>query len=646
MKKNNRIVIIIVIILVIILLVWYFLNSKNDLVFNIKTNTIEVKLGESIKIDYEINKEIFINWVSDNDKIVIVNNGVITGTGFGNTIVHGIATDDNKTITKDVHVSTYGGNKNSILNEIIIPDGELFITKGSNYKLEYSYNPVDAYITSIEYSSVDENIASFIEGNIIANNIGSTEVVITINKNITKTIPVNVIEGQISPTFSNKVDDVIIEKDEETIKPGETREIKYKVTPEDGYIENIKWASSDESIVTVNDGIVEGKSSGEATITLTINNKIIKEIKIIVTIPVSGIILKTNPKLVMKVGQKETIAINVTPANATNKKLKYTNNNPSSVSIDENGVITAINQGKGTIVVSTEDSNQQVSISYTINPKTGVVNNSADVWGYTSPIDKTPERADLAFFQKLASNGKGTLSNGIYIYNDGKKTYKYDIEKSSLNSNNVTVLMRMYYPNNTDLSEVNTFTFCNGTGTGAKGFAGILRSLDEDRSKMKTSGIIILIASSDGKGYSKYGIMLATEFVKSIVNQKSGVKNAVGAYSGSGEAVGWAGHEGNYDRVVIFNSYLKKFTDTPLKDKEIIVYSPNGDKLQDATKSTISSMIRNGFSNITIISNNGTIVNNDSYQKNALIINPGSSMGSGHGYVNIPPTNVFSYACR
>jgi hypothetical protein len=83
-----------------------------------------------------------------------------------------------------------------------------------------------------------------------------------------------------------------------------------------------------------------------------------------------------------------------------------------------------------------------------------------------------------------------------------------------------------------------------------------------------------------------------------------------------------------------------------LKNKEIIIYSPNNDKLQDVTKSTISSMIRNGFTNVTIISNNSTIYNNSNYTSNYLVINPGSQMGSGHGYVNIPPTNVFSYACR
>ena len=646
MKKNNRIIICMVIIFIIIILLWLFLNNKKEIIFNIKTSNIEIKIGESTKIEYEINQEIDIEWESENENVVTVDNGVIKGIGYGSTIVYGKIKNENEVISKAINVTTYSGNRESILNEIIIPNGMLFITKGTEYEIEYSYNPIDAYITSVEYNSMDENIVSFRNGILKANNIGTVDVTIKINEKIDRIITINVIERNITPTFSSRVENIDIIDEEIILKPNETKEIEYSVNPEDGFIESIDWISSDEKIVTVDDGIITSKSSGEAIVTLTINGNIKKEIKVIVSVPVSGISLLINPKLVMKVGEQETIKTSITPTNATNKNVKYINSNPNSVNVSKDGIITAIKDGNGTITIKTEDGNYESIISYTINPRTGLVNNSAEVWGYTSPIDKVPERADLAFFQKLASTGKGTLSNGIYIYNDGKKTYKYDIEKSLLSSDNVSVLMRMYYPKDTDLSEVNTFAFCNGTGKSAKGFVGILKELDTNREKMKTSGIIILIASQTGSSYSKQGIMLATEFVKSIVNQKSGVKNAVGAYSGSGEAVGWAGHEGNYDRVVIFNSYLKKFIDTPLKNKEIIVYSPNGDKLQDATKSTINSMIRNGFTNITIISNNKTIINSDSYQKNALIINPGSQMGSGHGYVNIPPTNVFSYACR
>ncbi len=647
MKKNKNIVIYIIVFFVIILLAYLLFKdriSNKEIVFNIKNNNLEVQIGSNIKIDYELSEDLPIVWESENKDIVTVNNGFITGVGLGNTLVKGTIKNGDKTITQNCFVTSYYGNKTISLNDVVIPNGELFISKGDSYNLDLKYDPSDAYIYSIDYSVSDPNIVEF-NGTVLAKEIGTTDITITINKSISKTITVNVVDKKTDPVISNKIKEINVDSEIITLKPGDTSKINYTIEPTDAFIENVDWESSNENVVTVMDGELTAKSAGESVITLTIND-ISKEIKVLVEIPITGLSLSSNPKLVMKVGEKDTIKTTITPSNATNQKLKYANSNLSSLNVDDNGNITAVGQGNGTITISTMDNKHQVTINYRVNPKNGVVNNSADVWGYTSPIDKAPERADANFFKNMASKGKGILSGNIYTYNNGKKTYTYDLSKSSLSDGSKSVLMRMYYPKDVDLSTVNTFTFCNGTGSGAKGFVGILRALDDDHSKMKTSGIIILIASKDGKGYNQNEIMLATEFVKSLVNQKSGVKNAVGAYSGSGEAVGYAGHNGGYDRVVIFNSYFKPYYNLNLKNKEIIVYSPNNDKLQGATKDTIGSMIRNGYTNVTIISNNSTIINNTNYSSNYLIINPGSQMGAGHGYVNIPPTNVFSYACR
>ena len=645
MNKRLNIIIYILLAVMAILLLWViFFRKGKEIIFNIPTN-IEVKVGSNYSIEYELNSELDVIWESENNNIVTVNNGIINGIGLGSTKVNGTVTRNNEKITKSIDVSTYQGEKQVTLTDVIIPEGELFISKGTTYELPISYEPYNSYIKKIEYSVSNNNIVDF-DGNIIAKEVGETDINIIVNDNITKTLKVNVVGEVINPTFTSRVNDIEIETDNITLTPGETKEIKYSVIPEKSYIKSIKWESNDSSIVDVTDGIVTAKASGEAIVKLVINDNITKEISVTVVIPVTGLTLKSNPNLVLKVGETDTIKTTISPSNATNKQLKYNNSNPNSLRISDDGVITALIRGTGTITISSVDGSKNVTVSYRVNPAKGLVNDPGGVWGYTSKIDKVPERADSTFFRMLASSGKGVLSDNIYTFNDGTNSYRYDISKSTLSSGSRSVLMRMYYPKDTDLSMVNTFTFCNGTGSGARGFSGILRALDEDRSKMKTSGIIILIASKDGTGYNQKEIILATEFVKSIVGQKSGVKNAVGAYSGSGEAVGYAGHNGGYDRVVIFNSYMKTSYNLNLKNKEIIIYSPNNDKLQDVTKSTISSMIRNGFTNVTIISNNSTIYNNSNYTSNYLVINPGSQMGSGHGYVNIPPTNVFSYACR
>ncbi len=645
MSKKSNVIIYVLLVLITILLLWLLLKDRvfdKELIFKVDEN-IEIKIGNNELIKYELNEELNIFWESENESVAKVNNGVVTGVGLGSTNIKATIEKKKQKTTRVTKVSTYYGDKESNLNEIIVPEGELFITKGDSYEIPISYNPNNGYIKSIEYNVTNSNIVDF-DGKVIAKEVGETTITITVNNNISKSIIVNVIGNKINPVFSKKVENVIVNKESITLNPNKTQQIDYEVEPSNSFIKSIKWESSNPSIATVDDGVVLAKSLGEAIIKLTINDEITKEIKVIVNIPVTALSLLSNPNLVLKVGQTETIKTSIVPANATNKTLKY--ESTGGVSIDNSGVITATSPAAGTITIKTIDGNYKKTISYVVNPKIGVVNNVGGIWGYTSQLDKVPTRADASFFQRLASSGKGVLSGNIYTYNDGKTTYRYDISKSSLSDGSKTVLTRIYYPEGVDLSKVNTFTFCNGTGSGAVGFSGILNSLDKDRTQMKTSGIIILIASSDGKGYNQKGIILATEFVKSIVNQKPGVKNAVGAYSGSGEAVGYAGHNSNYDRVVIFNSYLKVSYNENLKNREIIVYSPNNDKLQDATKSTLNNMIRHGFTNVTVISNNSSIINDSKFRSNFLIVNPGKQMGSGHGYVNIPPTNVFSYACR
>lgn len=656
MKKSNTkytILYVIMAIIIIILLVWKILpltksnTNTNKLSFIIKSNNIDVKIGNQVKIDYILSNEISIDWKSDNNDVVTISNGIITGVGLGDTLIHGTVKSDNETITRSAYVSTYYGDKNAILSEIVVPDGELFITKGSSYQINTNYSPLDSYITSIDYETTNSNVALFNDGVVYAKNVGRSDITVTVNNAISKTITVNVIESNIEPIFSNRVKDIDVDTKEIKLKPGETKEIKYEVMPSESFVESIEWESSNESVVTVSDGILTAKSSGEAVITLTINKSITKEIKVSISVPVSGIGLKSKDKIVLKVGKSEAIKTSIMPANATNKKVYYTSSN-NSVQIDENGKVVGISKGEGTITVRTDDGNFKAHVSYVVNPQTGVVNGDGGVWGYSSSSDQIPVKADLDFFQKLASNGKGILSGNIYTYTDNERSYKYDISKSLMSSEGTEYLMRIYYPQNVDLSEVNTFTFFGGSGE--RKMNGYFNHLDQNRNELTSSGIIILVTSvSVNGGYNaNYGVT-STEFIQSIVNQKAGVKNAVGGYSMSGDACGKAAESGIYDRLIIFETGFSNYNSASnvFKNIEITFYKPNGPDMISPAVSCLNGMYRNKFSDVTVVSNNTSdIVGKSNYISSFLIINPGSNLGRGHTYTNISNAKVFSYACR
>ena len=644
MKKGLNLIIYIMIIAIIILLIWIFYPkfkaNDNNVVFKFNTEKMEIKIGSDALINYEVSEGLNIIWESNNKDVVTVHDGILTGVSLGNTFIKGTVQNGDETITNVCLVSTYYGDKGYPVSNIVVPEGELFITKGDTYKIPINYEPYFAYINSIDYGVIDSNIASFSDEVVVAKNIGTTNISITVNKSIYKIITVNVIEKNISPTFSHRVENVNVSDDNISLKINESKKIDYNINPNNAFIESVKWESSNPSVAVVYDGNISAVSDGEAIIKLTINDEITKEIKVTVSVSVIGIKLESKSNLSLKVGQTDKINVSILPSNASNKEITFTSNNPSSVSVNNDGVVTAIGAGSGSITAKSIDGGFSISVNYKVNPSRGVIDGNGDIWGYTSAQDKTPERADIAFFQRMASQGKGVLSGNIYTYTDAKRSYKYNISNSTLTTDNRDILMRIYYPPNVDLSNVNTFTFFGGVGE--LGFSGYMTILDNNRENLSSSGIIILVSGKSN--YNENDGILSTDFVRSIVNQKSGCRNAIGGYSLSGPAAANAANNGIYDRLIIFDTYFNDVANkNNLKNKEIIVYSPVGDSMVESTISTLNNMAKNNYTNVTLVTNNQNLIN--SFSSSFLVVNPGNPMGRGHESKNITNAKVFSYAC-
>ena len=90
MKNKNKIIIAVLLIVIIGLLLWLILsNSKEELIFNISVDKSEIMFGESIKINYELNRDKEIKWESSNNDIAKIENGNVIGVGIGNVIIKG-----------------------------------------------------------------------------------------------------------------------------------------------------------------------------------------------------------------------------------------------------------------------------------------------------------------------------------------------------------------------------------------------------------------------------------------------------------------------------------------------------------------------------------------------------------------------------
>lgn len=134
---------------------------------------------------------------------------------------------------------------------------------------------------------------------------------------------------------------------------GESYRLQATITPSDATDPVIKWSSSDNSVVTVDQqGVITGKSAGTATVTATCNG-FTDTCEVTVTaeaVPVESIRLGLT-KISVPVGKVFDISVTVKPDNATLSNINWKSSDPAVATVNQQGQITALAPGHTTITV-------------------------------------------------------------------------------------------------------------------------------------------------------------------------------------------------------------------------------------------------------------------------------------------------------
>ena len=137
---------------------------------------------------------------------------------------------------------------------------------------------------------------------------------------------------------------------------GKTIQLTANVTPA-AAAPNIEWVSSDESVATVDEnGLVTSVGFGKCTITARATDGTGKKASCAVTVQkkqVTSIALKG--KKTMKAGDTQNLIATIKPKKAFDQTLRWKSNKPDVVSVDENGVVTALKKGTATITCTARD---------------------------------------------------------------------------------------------------------------------------------------------------------------------------------------------------------------------------------------------------------------------------------------------------
>lgn len=240
--------------------------------------------------------------------------------------------------------------------------------------------PEDATNKNVTWTSSDNNIVTVEEGKITGKKEGTAIITVTTedgNKTDTCTVTV-----QKKPIQEVTVTGIQLNKEKTTIAVNETELLTATVMPENATNKKVTWTSSDNNIVTVEEGKITGKKAGTATVTATTEdgNKtasctVVVEAEKTPDIPQKSVerIELNETNLEVQKGDKFNLVVTFYPSDATNKNVTWKTSDEKIASVTETGIITAISEGKVTITAITEEGNKTASCIINVKAKTNTV---------------------------------------------------------------------------------------------------------------------------------------------------------------------------------------------------------------------------------------------------------------------------------
>ena len=170
---------------------------------------------------------------------------------------------------------------------------------------------------------------------------------------------------------------------------GKTAVLLSFFTPSNAANKNVTWSSSDNTVASINNGIVTANITGTADIKVITEDGGFEATCIVTVtntgVPVTGISLNKTSTTIL-VAENETFSATIVPANATNKNIIWTSTDANIATVDASGKITAVKKGAVTInAISVNGlfiASASVTVTRTNNPPLAVLKYTPGNYGY------------------------------------------------------------------------------------------------------------------------------------------------------------------------------------------------------------------------------------------------------------------------
>ncbi|MCK9493654.1 MAG: Ig-like domain-containing protein, partial [Acholeplasmataceae bacterium] len=299
--------------------------------------SIEISVGETKKINYEITEGYEAEFILPNNTIASISGENITGVSAGEVelTVKVKGTEISATINVTVTLDTIEVTEVSI-------SGKNSGLVGEMITLTATVLPANATDKTVVWSSSNETLATVTTGNVSLLKAGSVTITAKAGtKSTTHTITIS------DPVVDVDVESVTISGDS-VGEIGDTITLTATVLPENATDKTVVWSSSDETLATVSNGVVTLLKVGAVTITARAGEVEDRHV-ITITDPIIAVeSITISGETVGEVDEIITLVATVLPENATDKMVIWLSSDETLATVSD-GVVTLLKAGNVTI---------------------------------------------------------------------------------------------------------------------------------------------------------------------------------------------------------------------------------------------------------------------------------------------------------
>lgn len=327
-------------------------------VTNVRLNTHShnMNTGEEFQLQCAVtpanadNKDVI--WSSSNDEIASVDqSGKVRALERGQVKI--VATSKDNNSISDVCELTI----TQLATAIEIDRHEVHLAIGKHITLYADVSPRDVNKNRVEWEYSNYYVAGEIgfnydDGSTTAEGRHKGTV-----KIIAKTCDGSNLSDTCEMTVWQPVTSVSLDKHECSMKIGETTTLRTSILPNDADNKDLVWRSSNESVATVENGVVTAHASGKARVSVTPadGSDHFDDCEITVFQPVIGVNVEPRTLTLKSIGATKQLTADVLPENADNRNVKWSSVNTSVCFVMDNGTVVAVSEGSSVVTATTVD---------------------------------------------------------------------------------------------------------------------------------------------------------------------------------------------------------------------------------------------------------------------------------------------------